>query len=115
MLRINKGFTLIEALIAILIVAIIATSIAGLITIFGIKTSDRILQSCLIEASASAIEACKHGVNINQINCAGYRINITVNGNCNPNPNPNTCTEVIAVSFAEGKSFKLEKTICNFE
>ncbi len=109
----SKGFTLIEALIAILITTLIVMSMAGLITVLGTKTSDRILLSCLIEGASSGIEACKGGEVINQITCGGFTINISINGNCQPPIN--TCSNVTSTASAGGKTFSLTDKVCNFQ
>ncbi len=108
----SYGFTIVEALIAIVIVSIIAVSIAALITSFGSKTSDRILLSCLVEGAASGIEACRGGETINQITCGGLTVDISITGNCQPAPN--TCSDVIVTATAKGKSVSLSDKICNF-
>ena len=109
----NKGFTIIEALIAILITSFIAISIAALITIFGTKIADRILLSCLVEGATSGIEACRGGQIINQITCAGLTINISINGNCQPAIN--TCSDITVTASAKGKNFNLTDKVCNFQ
>ena len=108
----NKGFTLIEALIAILITTLIVIGVAGLITVFGTKTADRILLSCLVEGATSGIEACKEGEVINQITCGGFTINISISGNCQPPAN--TCSDIISTASANGKTFSLTDKVCNF-
>ncbi len=107
------GFTIIEALIAILITSFIAISIAALITSFGLKTADRILLSCLVEGAASGIEACRGGQTINQITCGGLTVNISITGDCQPAPN--TCSNINATASAKGKSLSLTDKVCNFQ
>jgi len=114
-----KGFTLIEALIAILITAILAVIIAGLLTSFAFKTSDRVILSCLVEGASSGISACKGGNIINSINCGGYTVQggnpvqIEINGNCPPAPG--TCSEITATAEVKGLSFSLTDKVCNFD
>jgi prepilin-type N-terminal cleavage/methylation domain-containing protein len=108
-----KGFTLIEALIAILITAILAVIIAGLLTSFAFKTSDRVILSCLVEGASSGISACKGGNSINSINCGGYTVQIEINGNCPPAPG--TCSEITATAKVKGLSFSLTDKVCNFD
>ncbi len=109
----RTGFTIIEALIAILIVSIIAISIAGLISSFGLETSNRILLSCLMQGADSGIEACRSGDYISNITCGGILVNIQITGNCTPPPN--TCSDIIVTATAKGKSVSLSDKICNFQ
>ncbi len=83
-----KGFTLIEALISIFIVIIIVLSITHLITYAFFSTRDRFIMECLINAKSSAIEACRAGINLNQIQCGGLVINIETDKSCNNIPIP---------------------------
>jgi len=106
-----KGFTLIEALIAILISAILTAIIAGGITAFSSKNQDRLLKTCLIEGAQSALHACKAGNVMNSYQCGKYNINITISGNCNP---PSGCNNVTVRAEAQGQSFEFYDTVCNF-
>jgi len=106
-----KGFTLIEALIAILISAILTAIFAGGVTAFSSKNQDRLLMTCLIEGAQSAIHACRAGNVMNSYQCGKYNINITINGNCNP---PSGCNNVTVRAEAQGIYFELKDMVCNF-
>jgi prepilin-type N-terminal cleavage/methylation domain-containing protein len=110
---VSKGFSIIEVLVAMFILSIVALGVAGLITMFGFYTKDRILLSCLVEGAASGIEACKSGINsTNNIKCGGYTIYIDIQGECPPASGQ--CSIVNTTASANGKSFSLTDKICNF-
>jgi len=106
------GFTIIEALIGMLIIFLVALGTTKIITSFGIHIKKRIILSCLVQAANSAIEACKAGEVINSIECGRILIDIDVNGNCNPSNN--TCNEVTATAKYSKFSFSLSNIVCNF-
>jgi len=109
-----KGFTLIEALIAILIAAILTAIIAGGITAFSSNNQDRLLKTCLIEGAQSAFYTCRAGIDPSSYDykCGKYKINLRViNGNCNP---PSGCNNVTVRAEAQGQYFEFNDTVCNF-
>lgn len=109
-----RGFTLVEALIALIISFLIIIGIAGLLTSFGLFTKDRALYTCLLEAASSGIEACRAGVSINSINCGGYTVNIrSIAGSCNPARGQ--CSDVTVTASYAGHSSTLTDTVCNWE
>lgn len=118
MFRINKeqkkkkGFTLIEALIAILIAAILTTIIAGGITAFSKSNQDRLLKTCLIEGAQTAISACKAGWPINQYDCGKYKVAINLSGNCAPQ---NGCNKIIVKASVQNHFFELTDMVCKLE
>ena len=112
-----RGFTLVEGLIAIFLTFMIALFIAGMLTSFSTYNRDNFLHTCLVQAAASAIEACRGGVNIDEpVDCTiGNRVVRVVvriaEGNCNVQ---NDCVEVTARASAEGREFELSDVVCNF-
>lgn len=103
-----SGITLVEALIAIAITAIIAIGTAGLLTYFGIYTRKNIDMSCIVWAVSSTIEACRGGERRTKYYCSGAEIEVNLQGNCKPSSG--TCSDIIA-SF---KGFTLKDKVCNF-
>lgn len=108
-----RGFTLVEGLVAVLITFIVATGIAALLTFFGIYNRQNILQTCLVQAASSAIEACRGGSTLGNIQCNRYSIAVNVMGSCNPRIN--SCSPVTATASAEGRSFSLTDIVCRFD
>lgn len=108
-----RGFTLVEALIALLISLFIITGIVGLLTSFGFFTRDKMLYTCLLEAASSGVEACRSGVVIYSIDCGGYTVSVSINGNCNPEKGQ--CEDITVTATAAGHSSVLTDTVCNWE
>ncbi|MEJ5339480.1 MAG: hypothetical protein WHS43_07485 [Aquificaceae bacterium] len=108
-----RGFTLVEGLVAVLITFIVAVGIAGLLTFFGIYNRQNILQTCLVQAASSAIEACRGGNAVGNIQCNRFNVSISVSGSCNPRIN--SCSTVTATASAEGRSFSLTDIVCRFD
>ncbi len=55
----NKGFTLIEGLIAAALTVIIVVGVMTAITLFGLNNQRTFIQSCLVDANNYAIILCK--------------------------------------------------------
>lgn len=109
----NKGFSLIEALIAI---AIVAIAIGGLVMTqgtFAKQTVNRTLLNSLIDAAASALTYCQ---NVQKLPPAYYtyendlKVTVSLSGNCKPAEND--CNEVAATANAK---FTLRTIICDIK
>lgn len=117
MLKLNdKGFSLIEALIAI---AILAIAIGGLVVTqgtFSKQTVDRTLLNSLVDAASSALTYCQN-VKDTPPSTFIYENNLIVtvslSGTCNPSED--TCNNVSAEARARGKSFTLRTIVCNIK
>lgn len=112
LLRKDKGFSLVEALVAIAIAFFIVTGIAGMLTMFAVHSKRSIDLTCLVNAAASGIEACRGGVVINNYNCNGLNISLTITGNCNPTSNQ--CSQITVNATYGGRTFSLKESVCNF-
>lgn len=118
----EKGFTLIEALIAILIATLVILGITGLITNSITLTRKKILMECLISAANSAIEACRGGVNINSYQCGGpggMLVRVSVDTDCSEiTPPANfweaSCRRVTVTATYGSEHHKLTDLICKF-
>jgi competence protein ComGC len=115
----NKGFTLIEGLIAAALTVIIVVGVMTTITLFGLNNQRTFIQSCLVDANNFAIGLCKAHVldnNVNISNIGSYQcggLNITNNINPGCTVSQNTCQDI---TFTSSYSiFKLSQTvrICN--
>jgi len=116
----NKGFTLIEGLIAAALTVIIVVGVMTTITLFGLNNQKTFIQNCLVDANNYAIGLCKahvldNNVNISDINsyqCGGLNISNSINpAGCTVAQN--TCQDI---TFTSSYSiFKLSQTvrICN--
>lgn len=118
--RIKKqGFTLIEALISILILALIITGITNLITFSVRSTRERTIMECLVNAANSAIEACRSGTNLRSFECGGINIQLTINKNCSSITSPSNvwsanCEEVTVNAKYNNYQHKLTDLVCKF-
>ncbi len=111
----NKGFSLIEALIAIAILSIAVLGLVAMQGIFATQTADRTLHNSLIDAASSALTHCQN-VNTSPPSSYTYENNLVVNvsltGGCSPVTD--SCNNVTATASALGKSFALTTRVCNF-
>ncbi|RKX62362.1 MAG: hypothetical protein DRP34_04290 [Thermodesulfobacteriota bacterium] len=115
----TKSFTLIEALIAILLVSLIVISISSLITGSVFLTRKRIIYECLVNAANSAIEACRGGKNISSFNCGGLNIDININIDCSSITVPgNTwdvnCEDITVTARYGNTTHTLRDMVCKF-
>lgn len=114
----NKGFTLIEALIGVLILGLIVISITRLITGSVVSTRERIIMECLVNAANSAIEACRGGVSLSDFQCGAFNIILNIHGNCDIQPPSNiwdsNCEEILVTAIYENKEHKIRDYICKF-
>lgn len=109
----NKhGFTLVEALVAVVITFILAIGILGMLNMFIIQLPNRALLTCLIEAASSGVSACRVGLVLDSVSCGSYNVSISIQGNCQPPTGE--CSNITVTAVAEGRSFSLRDTVCNF-
>lgn len=111
----NKGFTLIEMMVAILILIIGVLAVVTLQSKFATTTIDRAVRNALIDAAASALKHCESTLSNppSSYTYGGIIVNVTINGNCSPSIN--TCNNVTATATAQGKTFSLTTKVCNFD
>lgn len=112
-LRNKQGFTLVEAVITVLLVFILVIGVVTLITAFGKYNADRILLTCLVEGASSGLEACRAKETITTIQCGSYTVNISLTGSCSPAKN--SCNDIIARATIGNRSFSLQDKVCNFD
>jgi len=114
-----KGFTLVEALIAILILSLIIIGVTNLITGSVSSTRDRIIMECLVNAANSAIEACRAGIDLNRYQCGDLNINLEKNETCANITPPSSfwdanCKEVRVTATYGNYQHRLTDLICRF-
>lgn len=117
----NDGFSLLEALMSVLLVAILVIGVTGMITAFSKFTRDDLLGTCLVQAASSGIEAKRANPTISsiQVRCGGYNINVTITGSPPSTPPPmgsgqSACAQVTSTATASGRSMVLRDLVCNF-
>jgi len=114
-----KGFTLVEALIAILILSLIIIGVANLITGSVGSTRDRIIMECLVNAANSAVEACRGGINLSNFQCGGINVHITLSRDCSILTVPTqtwdaNCEEIRVTTSYGGRQHVLTDLVCRF-
>lgn len=116
----QKGFSLIESLIAIVIVSIALLGLAHMQALFATQSVDRTLHNCLIDSATGALAQCKTDATtpatISFICEQGITASVTLSvvtgsGRCNPS---NDCNTVRATATAMGKTYILNTEICRY-
>lgn len=116
----DKGISLVESLVSVMLTFIIAVFIAGMITNFALFTRTDKTLLCLIQAASSGIDAKKANPNINSlvVNCSGLAINVTVTGSLPayrpPGTGESVCSTIRSSASYGGKSIELADMLCNF-
>jgi Tfp pilus assembly protein PilV len=114
-----KGFTLVEALIAILILSLIIIGVTNLITGSVGSTRDRIIMECLVNAANSAVEACRGGVNLRNFQCGGINVEVNLSTDCSIINAPAqtwdaNCEEITVITTYGDKQHRLTDLVCRF-
>lgn len=113
-LKNNKGFSIIESLISLVIIFFVVIGIMNMITYFGLDTKNRVMMECLISSVESAASQCKAmQTPAASVSCQGYTINISTNGSCTPAEN--TCNDVTIQGSVNNRTFKLNTIVCNLQ
>lgn len=116
-LKSQKGFSLVEALIAIAILAIGIIGTISLQSSFGKHASDRTLINSLIDAAANALTQCQTDQNTGTSLTYKFEnnliVDVTLDGSCSIPADE--CVQRTATASAKGKAFKLSTYVCNFK
>jgi prepilin-type N-terminal cleavage/methylation domain-containing protein len=112
----NKGFSLIEAMIAIAILAIAITGLVVTQGTFARQTVDRTLLNSLLDAASNALTQCE-AVRFTPNNLTftyenNLIVDVSLSGTCNP---VNTCSPVTATAAAKGKKVELTTQVCVYD
>ncbi|MDI6801641.1 MAG: prepilin-type N-terminal cleavage/methylation domain-containing protein [Thermodesulfovibrionales bacterium] len=116
----QQGFSLVEALIATVILAIGITGFISMQASFASKSAVRTAINSLIDAASSALAQCQAdkttGSSLSYTYENNMVVTVTLNKSCNIAPDE--CDAVTATASAEGKGekpFKLTTYVCNFK
>lgn len=111
-----KGFSLIEALIAIVILAIITISLANLLTRSAFSTRDDFFNLCLLQSAASGLEEVRGNSSLIGNSLNFYCGNLTVIVNLRNSNSYGNCTLVEAEAQLQGtdKRAILRDLVCNW-
>lgn len=110
----NDGFTIVEVVIATLILLVGVVALISLQTRFATSTADRAIRNALIDAAASALQHCESTLSTppTSYTYGGITVSVSVSGSCSPSEN--SCNNVTATATAQGKSFSITTKVCNF-
>ena len=115
MLKMKRGFTILEAMISLLILSVSVLGLATLQGVFATQNSDRTLLNCLMDSASSALAQCQGGITPGNFRCGGTAVaiggSVTSPGMCTPQPN--TCNSVTASASAMNKTVSVVGRVCN--
>ena len=111
----NKGFSLIEALISVMIVTFIVLFVLNSVTLFPILVKKDLINFCLRQAANSAVEYKRanptNPTNNFTFTCKGMNINVSISGGTPP---PNDCTDITVTAAYRTFTYQIEDRICSF-
>lgn len=120
-LKNENGFSLVEAIISVLLVALLAMGIAGMVSTFARTTQEDFINTCLVQAASSGIEAKRANPTITSIDvvCGSYTVNVTMTGTPPasappPGSGSSACATVVATATIGSRSMVLKDLVCKF-
>lgn len=110
-----KGFTLIEAMLAITILTISLLGVVAMQAYLGSQTTDKAVLNCLLDTASNTLAQYRAnaGTISSPVSCDEGRISVTVS-NPGSYPAQSTCQDVTITTSASGKTFNLPSKVCNF-
>ncbi len=119
----QRGFSMMEAVIAVALVVILSLSCAGMVSFFAKYTRQDTINSCLLHAASSGIEAKRADVSVQSlsVSCGGYTAKVTVTSSGElPSEPPamgegiSACAQIVSTATIESKTKTLNDMICHF-
>jgi len=116
----QKGFTLIEAMIAAALLSISLLGVVAMMVYFGTQTTDRTLRDCLLDKATSALMQFRtNNLPISAtFTCANKTGTLTISPTTYPpdcNASPSTCcVDAAATAMGGGKTVVMRTRVCNF-
>ncbi|HIJ60426.1 MAG TPA: prepilin-type N-terminal cleavage/methylation domain-containing protein [Nitrospirae bacterium] len=113
----NRGFTLLEALIAMVILTIGIVSVISMQATFAKGTVDRTVLNALIDSASSLLNRCQIDTGTPSsvtYTHEGRTITVTRTGSCNPNTDTCNAVSATATDSLTNKTFTISTMICNF-
>lgn len=108
---VKRGFSLIEQLVALLIIIVGIISIYIFLSKFTEFTRDRLLATCLVDTAYSSMSLCLKGITPpNNLKCGSY--NVEVIANCNIPEDE--CNDVSVTTRINSFSYTLQGFGCKF-
>jgi len=120
----QRGFSMIEAVIAMALVVILGLSCAGMVSFFAKYTRQDTINTCLLQAASSGIEATRANSTLTalSVSCCGYTVHVDIiSSGTLPTPPPalgsgvSACVQIVSKAAIGGKSRELRDFICNFQ
>ena len=111
----KKGFTIIEALIALAILSISLLGVVAMMVYFATDTTDKNLKSCLLDRATSALSQYRaNALPVStSFTCANRSGTMTMSQTTFPGTN--ACNDVTATATAGGKTIQLSTKVCNMQ
>lgn len=111
------GFTIIEAMIAVVILAVGIVGVITMVGVFSKDTVDRTLYNSLLDAASSGLTLCGAVSSTTSPLTYTYENNLVVTvtlsgGSCSPSAN--ACNTITATANAKGKNVVLTTLVCNY-
>jgi len=110
-MSLKRGFSLIEALVALLLLFIIVMAVGDSLLLSNLMLRNNAVAFCLQNAASSGLEYVRANpdeVDELVVRCKGMDISVSVSGV----PPKGECGEVRAVATYEGQSFTLQDWFC---
>jgi len=124
-----KGFTLIEAMIAITILTFSLLGVVAMQSYFGTQTSDQSLKNCLLDGATNAMAQYRANSLTAPFNftsqpcsftCDIYTVSITLKESSSSGttitafPVSGDCKDSVTTASSMGKSFSVRSKVCYF-
>lgn len=117
----QDGLSLIEALVALMLLTISILSVMTMITAFPRSTTDDLVLTCLLQAASSGIEAKRANHSLGSLNvpCGGRNVSVSISGTPpstapQPGSGNTACATVTATATYGSKTMTLRDLVCNF-
>ncbi len=109
--QLQKGFTIIEVMVSLVLVAIGIATFATLQAFFANDTKNRFIYGCLITTASNGIAMCMDGETLpSSVQCGGIQVNLSMNGTCSPPING--CSQITATASYNHLSYSESDNVC---
>ncbi len=110
----NGGFTLIEALVGLVLLSLSLLGVVALMVHFSTGTADKSLRDCLLDNALNGLAQLRANTTVSTtFTCGSASGTLTLNPGTFPGTN--SCSDVTATATAGGKTLQITTKICNFQ
>ncbi|MBA4416356.1 MAG: hypothetical protein C0392_00370 [Syntrophus sp. (in: bacteria)] len=113
-MMIDRGFTLIEAMVGSLLLSLSLLGVVGLMVYFSTGAADNKLRNCLMENALNGLSQLKANVTVNTTFTCGAASG-TMSLSPSAFPAANACSDVTATAVGGGRTTQMTTRICNFQ